>query len=354
MRKFRFSLGLFTLGLFLFFGLFSASKKSFQDEIVEKNIQAIGGSDKIAEIENFSFRLGPSTYYIASDGQMKITVGKEPAIREVAVVNQDGVMKNSFNEITEISGIEKARIQCLARLYSGLFTLMNFRDELEFYGLKNFGPEKLYCLTTKIEDLDVSFYVDEEDSLIKRIVFKSYDPKRGKYEVNIDYGPYEEANGVKMPTSWFSSRVGGRGSEFQISDIKMNNKLEEGFLSKLDVNIGEVEVSSGVLKGNVIEFRTFRNNLYIITNWREKDVEKAGLKTKDSLIFLIDDMETEFVFYASGREVPPRSEFTKGARIMFLDRRRGNTYMIYFYATEFNQIADKLRPLLPIQVKKSK
>lgn len=357
MRNHHFTLGFLGLGFFLLFGLaflVQGQSSLSLEEIVEKNIQASGGKENIAKIENFSFRIESSTYYIASDGRMKIVLGEKPIIKEITIVNQKQVKRNSFNEITEILGLERAQLCCLAKLGSGLFTLINFKDGINLEGLKSFGQEKLYCLDTQIENLFTSFFVDAEDFMIKRMVFKSFDAQKGKYEVNYDFGPYQDVNEVKVPSSWFSSSVGARGTLSEISDVKINNSLEKDFFSNLDVNVGEVTVSAGLLKGNVVEFNEVRNNLFITSNWRNGDTEKAGFKTNDRLIFLIDDIETELVFYASSSEVPPRSNFPQGAKIMFLDSRRGNTYLIYFYSTEFTQIADKLKPLLPIQVKKMK
>jgi len=317
-------------------------------EIVEKNILATGGKEKISQVENYSFKYGSTAYYMAADGVMKITEGKEPIITEVILVDQDKVKRNCFNQITELTGFQKSTYQCLAQLRCGLFTLINFKDQLEFKGLKNFGPKKYYILTTHVDNLKVDFYLDEEEFIVRRIVFQGYNPAIGRYEVNHDIGPYQDIDGLKIPSSWFGSRVGMRGSLNEISDVKMNQTLEKDFFSKLDVNVGKVKIAEGTLHGNIIEFMFRRNMLMIATNWTNEYIQRTGFKTKDKLILQISGENIEIDFYES---VPPRDALGPGAKFMVPNRRAEN-YLIYLRSPEYKQLSEKLDPLLPIQVKR--
>ena len=340
--------------MFLFGSVFlSRSQTNLTvNEIIEKNIQAAGGEDNLAKVKNYSFTYGPMTYYMTTSGLVKLTKGREHVITEITLIDQDKVKRNSFNKVTELTGFQKSSYQCLAKLRCGLFTLINFKDQLAFKGLKNFGAEKLYMLTTNVDELKVEFYLDSDEWTLKRLVLKGFNPSRGKYEVNHDFGPYKEIDGLKIPSSWFRSQVGTRGRTYEISNIKMNQTLNKDFFSKLDVNVGEVAVSDGSLEGNIIDFRVTPGNLYITTNWTNEYIQEAGLKTKDKLIFQINDMDVELDFYASISELPPRSSFSQGAKLMFQDNRLGETYLIYFYSTEFAQVEQKLELLLPIRVKR--
>jgi len=337
--------------LFLWSSCFFADAQSTLSlkEIVERNIQAAGGKEKISQIQNFSFKAGEMTYYVASDGRMKMTIGKEPVITEVFVVGQDKIQRNCFNKITEITGLEKARTQCLAELYSGLFTLQKFEEKLSFLGLKSFGPEKLYLLTTTCGDLKVDFYLKQDEFTIKRIVFQGHSPEGDKYEVNYDYGPIEEIDGLRLPGSWFASQVGTRGNLYELSDLKMNPPLEKDFLSRVEVNVGKVEIAAGSLKGNVIEFSSRGKDLLMIsTNWTKDCIERLGIKTNDRLSFLIGSKEIELVFYDTA---PPREALVPGAKVMF-PAPQGENYLIYLLSPEFIPLIEQLKPLLPIQIKK--
>lgn len=338
--------------LFGFFSpAYSAQPKVTLKDIIEKNVQAAGGIEKLSQIQNFSFRAGQSVYYASSDCRLKILTGRDPVITEAVLVDGDQVRRNSFNEISEITGIRKSTYQCLARLYSGLMTLAKFEGQLLFSGQKKYGLEEFYQVESKIDDLRVAFYLRVDDFSLRRVVFQSYAPEGNKYEVNYDFGPGEIKDGLKIPVSWFSSQVGTRGLLYEASDIKFNQPLDEDFFTSLQVNAGTTEAAAGFLKGNVIDFSASQNNLIITTNWTRSSVEKAGFKTKDQLVFMVEGVESDIVFYSSADEVPQTSS-ARGMQIMGPSPRGGEIYVIYFYLTDFSPITPKLRPLVPIQVKK--
>jgi len=344
--------GFFT-GLVIFLSsfllLYSQAGLSVKD-IVERNIQAAGGKEALSKVKSYSFKHGLRTYYMATSGLMKLTDGKEPIITEVMLVDGDKVKRNCFNNITEMAGLVKSIYQCLAKLRGGLFTLANFKDQLEFKGQKNFGPKIHYLLTTDIERLKVEFYLDADEYTLKRIVFKGFDQSRGKYEVNHDFGPYQEIDGIKIPSSWFSSQVGSRGRSYGISDVKINPRLDKDFFSAIEVNVGDVKIAEGALNGNVIDFSFRRNMLQISTNWTDRCIKGAGFKSKDKLILHLGDNEIEIDFYES---FPPRETIGPGSKFLVPDRGSEN-YIIYLISPEFKQLLEEIEPLLPIQVKKGK
>ncbi len=321
-------------------------------DILEKNLQASGGREKIARVQNLAFKIGSSRYVTASDGRMKVLTGKEPVVTEAILVGKDKVQRNSFNNITELSGSQKAVYQTLAKLYAGVFSLGKFEKELQLQGLKSFGPEKLYQLSTKADGLTVDFYLRTEDFLLKRMVFQGLTPEGDKYEVNYDYPPFEQAEGFLIPLSWFSSQVGTRGSLIELTDLKVNLPLDNDFFSKLDVNVGTVSASDGLLKGNMLDFSTRPTGLSIVTNWTKKDMDRAGLKTNDRLSLTIEGVEAELVFYAAANELPPQNVLAQGARILSPMPRGGETFVVQFIASDTTEIASKLKVLAPIEVKK--
>jgi hypothetical protein len=321
-------------------------------DILEKNLQASGGREKIAQVQNVAFKIEPARYVSASTGQLKILSGKDPVITDVILVTKDKVQRNSFNNITELTGIQKAVYETMAKLYAGLFSLQQFAGQLKFEGLKSFGPEKFYQLSTKGDPLKVDFFLRADDFLLKRIVFRGVTPEGEKYEVNYDFAPFEQAEGCLIPLSWFSSQVGTRGNLSELTDVKVNQSLESGFFAKLEVNIGTVTAAPGSLKGNMLDFNTPPNMLSIVTNWTKKDMEQAGLKTNDLLTLTVEGVESELVFYAAANELPPQNVLSQGARILAPAQRGGETFVIQFIASDITQIAPKLKVLGPIEVKK--
>jgi hypothetical protein len=321
-------------------------------DILEKNLQASGGKEKIAQTQNVSFKIGSSRYVAASDGRMKVLTGTDPVITEAVLVDVDKVRRNSFNNITELTGTQKAIYQTLAKLYAGLFSLEKFGKELQILGLKSFGPEKLYQLSTKADGLTVDFFLRTDDFVLKRMVFQGLTSEGDKYEVNYDYAPFEQTEGCLVPLSWFTSQVGTRGNLVELTDVKINQSLASDFFAKPEVNVGTVSVAAGSLKGNMLDFNTRPNMLSIVTNWTKKDVDQAGLKTNDLLTLTIEGIESELVFYAAANELPPQNVLSQGARILTPAQRGGETFVIQFIATDTTQIAPKLKVLAPIGIKK--
>jgi hypothetical protein len=323
------------------------------EAIVQKNIEASGGKDMLGRVRSISFRSGNTRFVAAAKGGLKLMTGKEPVVTEVILVKDGRVQRNSYNTVSDVSDPEKTVYQTLAKLYAGLFSLIEFEGELKLEGVASFGPEKLYHLTPAGPGLvGVGFFVRPDDFRLKRLVFKSKTHGGDIYEVNTDFGPFEAVEGFNLPLSWFSSQVGTRGSLTEVSEVKLNQPLPGDFFSELKVNVGTTEAAPGRLKGNVLDFNSGRYGLSINTNWRKSDVDKAGLRTGDKLSFLVEGVESEVVFYASSGEVPNQNELTKGARLMMPVPRGGETYFIQFIGVDTAAVEAKLKPLTPVEIKK--
>ncbi len=181
------------------------------------------------------------------------------------------------------------------------------------------------------------------------MVFKGFDENQNLYEINYDFGPYEEFEGVKIPSSWFRSQVGTRGSTVEIADVKVNSSLTQNFFSDLSINAGEVEIGKGSLKGNIIQSSFRRNRLTIYTNWTDKCIQGAGFKANDKLLLGLGETEVEIELL---KNFPPRSSIGPGAKFMVPNPRSEN-YVIYLISPEFKDLAEQLEPLLLIRLKKN-
>jgi len=341
--------------ILLFLGLASALTAQANltlNDVLEKNILAAGGREKLSAVKNLSFKTGTMRCFAASTGELKMMTGKEPVVTEVILVGNDGARRNSFNVVSDLTGIRKAANQVLAKLYAGVFTLQKFEKELSFQGLKAYGPEKFFLLTAKSDPLEVEFFVRADDFCLKRLVFSGLTPEREKYEVNYDFGPFEDADGLKIPLSWFSSQVGTRGTLIEISDFKINQPLEAGFFTNLDINIGRAEAGPGSLKGNILDFGGGPMGYSITTNWTKTDIDKAGFKSGDRLALSGEGFSEEITFYASAQELPPQDVLAKGGRFLSPAPRGGEVYFIQFFAVDTAQMAAKLRTLAPIEIEK--
>ncbi|MFW6159648.1 MAG: hypothetical protein ACOC57_00735 [Acidobacteriota bacterium] len=333
---------------FLTGSLFLAAQPLSLEEVVEKNL-ALAGAEKISQIENYLFRSGSENYFLSSDGIMKITEGKEPVVSEIILVEKDKVTRNCFGNIQELSGIMKVSYQAMAKLRSGLFTLKNFRDILEYRGLKKFGAKEHHVLLAEIEELETRFYLDPDDFSIKRIVLHGYYPDESLYEVNLDFGPYQNFQDFYLPQSWFVSQVGTRGQLYEISEIQFNKELPPDFFSSLELNMGEVEIGKERLKGNVVDFNIARKDrLMLSTNWTVDCLTKAGFSPGDKVILKAAEIEIPVSYF---EERPPREEMGPGAIFMIPDPQDQNL-IIYILSSEYSALSENLDLLLPVELTK--
>ncbi|MBP1769489.1 MAG: hypothetical protein H6P96_107 [Candidatus Aminicenantes bacterium] len=324
-------------------------------DILSKNIEAAGGKAKLAQVKNLSFRIGRALHVVSAGGELKIVTGRDPVITEAVLIAGGKAVRNSFGVVSEVTGPQATVYQTLAKLYAGLFSLAKFEGQLELVGVKSFGPEKLYHLSLKGSGgpVAVHFYLRADDFLLKRLVFLGTTPDGDKYEVNYDFGPFEEVDGFKVPLSWFDSRVGTRGNLTEMSEVKANAALDKDFFEKAETNIGRTEASPGQLKGNILDWNASPFGLTIVTNWTRKDIDAAGLRTGDKLVLLIGEEEYALAFYAQSSELPSRDELAKVGRLLAPMQRGGETFAIQVMGEEGGALAAKLTPLAALSAKKA-
>ncbi|MEN6311348.1 MAG: hypothetical protein ABFD80_07405, partial [Acidobacteriota bacterium] len=227
--------------------------------------------------------------------------------------------------------------------------------ELRLDGVKAFGPEKFYCLTAKAPGGPASahIYLRTDDCSLKRLVFQETTPEGDKAEVNYDFAPFEEAEGLRLPLSWFASQVGTRGNLTEVSGIKVNPPLDKDFFTRLEINAGTIEAGPGALKGNVLEWNSSPYGLTIVTNWLKADVVKAGFRTGDRLVLSLGGTSSEIVFYALPDELPPRDVLARGARLLAPAFRGGETFAVQLIGGDTSALSAGLQALAPISVKKA-
>jgi hypothetical protein len=347
---------------FFFSRILNSQTVPLLEEIVKKNIEAVVGERTLQEVKNFSFIAGTNRYFVLPDGRMKVLIGmKDPVVIAVTLVSQDIVKENIFHNIRLIEGTEKSRLQCFSRLASRLFTLAPFKDSLTYQGMKKFGPENHHLIHTQAFGLEITFSVDAETYLIKRMTLKKYSVEAGHFEYSYEFGTPVTNMGFNIPSLIFSSPVGTQTSvnpePQKISDVRFNSVLDDRFFSEIGINMGEVSVAPGCLKGNVLDFIFFPPRPYfiVVTNWQRRDVDQAGLRTGDRLVLDMGGIESELILRISEAEEGYIDYAVRDARFMTMDPLRGGLYYFYFNLKdneEAERIKSRLVPLLPIQVNK--
>jgi len=339
-----------TATLFIFSNLYSVSNYDTETEdIVLRNIESAGGSERISKISTYVFKAGPRYYYMSSEGIMKMTSGSEPVITEVILTTPERVIRNCYNRIGDLKPLLASTYQSFAKLRCGLFTLMYFSGQLEYKREKKIGNNNYIVLTSKEGVLDVEILVDTSDYLIKRFNLNGYGPSEGRYQINCEFRDYQEVDGIMLPDNWFISQPGTRGILHEITNIRFNPDIPSDFFSSIELNAGEVEINPGILKGNVMTVELIREtNLMISTNWTNDHLQKAGLKTGDNLQLQIDHEKISLDLFES---LPPKNAYSPGSVIMIPSRNDEN-YVIYLLSPDYKHFIEILTPLFPIQVSK--
>jgi hypothetical protein len=101
---------------FVLFLSFSSFKLNGQAEpslenIISRNIEAVGGKKNILAVKNFLFKAGFNRYFVLPDGRMKVLTGMmEPVVIMATLITPQGVKRNAFHDIRMVQGTEKARL----------------------------------------------------------------------------------------------------------------------------------------------------------------------------------------------------------------------------------------------------
>jgi len=333
------------------------------EDVISKNIQAAGGADALARVKTLAFSAGPAGYTASADGRMKVRyVLEEPASYEVLIVSGTSVRRNSLNRVSELSGVERGRWLCFARLAGGLFTLKNFGSGLTYEGLKVLGPERHHILSTTVDGLRASFSVDASDFLVKRMVLSGKDAAGEIWEESTEFGSSEAVEGIKLPTALYISQVGVGGTYSPgprpLADFKLNAELEAGFFDDLKVNAGRAQASPGRLEGNVLFSQFDEEDLFvrIFTNWTEEDIRAAGLKNGDVLILTSGGAEFESKLYVLENQVDDPAVYSPGNSLFTHTPTRYPAFYAQFNTLSpkerFDDFKVQVKVLAPIQARK--
>jgi hypothetical protein len=348
-----------SLGLILGLSALALGPAAAGDEaadIVKRNVAAAGGEARLASVRTLSFSAGGSVFTATPAGTMKVVVpGLPPAVIEVTLVEPGRVRRNRLDGEADISGVDKVRLTLYARLFGGCFTLRNFAAGLRYEGVRRFGPETFHRLGADLPPMTVEFDVGTADGLLRQVALRGANPDGSRYEEFFDMGPYLDVAGVMLPSSWFRSQVGGRGSLSEIAEAAFDAPLETDFFARADVNVGEAKAGAGALEGCVLNLLEERGGFVLVTNWTSGRAVEAGLASGESLTLTIGDLEREAVYYANAAEAAGAGAYKPGARIVTFDPQRGASLMALFYMPapeEAAAVKAEVKGLSPIAVRK--
>lgn len=292
-------------------------------EIISNNISASRLKENMNRVKYFSFQTGSTTYTANSDGSLKVCFSlQNPAVYEVILIEDKKVRKNSLNTITHLKGIEQRRWICLAKLFSGLFTLKNFPGPWLYIGVKTYGREQFHVLAASVAGLQAFVYIDSNDFLVKQLVLNAKDSQGRPWKQSCVFGDYIKFEGIYLPQVIYFSRIGVKGAgaprSQTASHFRINPELPGDFFTTMDINIGKKSVKSGQINGQVIG-AFFYDDFFtlIFTNWNLDDLRSGGFKSGDHVIISSGDLNFVAWYYEIEDHVdnpevykPPNAMFT--------------------------------------------
>ena len=220
------------------------------DQLLNKYVQAIGGTQKVAAITSF-VATGKSTGYRGFGGGGVVEVAAQAPDKRATHIRfpeypDRGVSVRTYDGRTgwiatplavvpkyELGGSERdgARLdaqlsfpaqikQTLTNLRVGPPTLI---DDKDVQVLQGNGPNGTLA----------TMYFDDKSGLLVRMVRHGRSPI-GRVPTQVDYADYRDVGGVKFPFKWLYVWLDGRDT-FEFSDVKLNVPIGAATFGQPDV-----------------------------------------------------------------------------------------------------------------------
>jgi len=204
------------------------------DDIVAKNLQARGGTDKLQAVQSMK-----QTAHVTFQGMTgTITVyGKRPNLlrQEIAVAGQtvvnafDGTTAWSVNPLsgssdpTVVTGPQAEDIKMQSEFDSPLVNYKANGSELEMVGTEMLNGRQVYHLKLTGKNKRVqNLYIDAQTNLETRIVGDS-----AFGQIENDLSDYRDVNGVKMPFMMRTLSSGVVLGQIAVDTFEVNPKIDD-------------------------------------------------------------------------------------------------------------------------------
>ena len=215
------------------------------DQILDKYIQTIGGTDKLAALNSF---IGKGTYEGYDSYHEKVSMeiyAKAPGQRTLVVHTQNGDSTTTFDGSAGwVAAVDKP-VHLLPLLPGSELDGAKLDADLCFpAGIKQaLSQLKTGFPVASIDDKEVriaqgiasggsrmKLYFDSQTGLLVRQL-RYTRTVVGTVPLQIDYSDYRDVNGVKMPFHWVVTWTDGQ-STFQLNEVQPNVQIESAKLGK--------------------------------------------------------------------------------------------------------------------------
>jgi photosynthetic reaction center cytochrome c subunit len=208
------------------------------DQLIDKYIEALGGTDAIEKITSREEK-GETTVrgksigieVLERDPNQLAEVRHTPAGDSTTVFDgQGGWFSTPGRSPRELQSADLDAAQMDADLHFALHIRRIFAELIVEYPDK-IGDREVYVVSgTRAAQQPMKFYFDEESGLLLRLVRYAESPL-GLLPTQIDYSDYREVDGVRTPFRWRIARPDG-SSTIQLQQVRQNGPIDDSRFAK--------------------------------------------------------------------------------------------------------------------------
>jgi len=273
-------------------------------EVIEKNLEAVGGAEKIRAVESLVLRGASGSALLPPSEKVALYLLKPDRLKQVGdfrVVLCDGTrcIYNDGTEETEMTGGTLEGMRYRVGFYHNAFSLLNWEahfDEAVLAGVKDYGLARQYELRFPgaEEGRDLTVFVDAETMLIDRLVYLKTQEGAGLLKVVNQLRDWEEHGGLKVPMRIVFDTIGWEASptHFVIDEFLVNEPVNPTIFESASIDFGEVLVNPGLVEGGIHG----EMDGTLLTNVRMEDLAEAGIEQLDYVTFRMGEVEMKMRF----------------------------------------------------------
>lgn len=270
-------------------------------EIIEKNLKAVGGAEKIRAIDTLKVHCLSGSALLPATEETTLYLRKPDTMKQESLYRimlcKDG--RISFNAGGTRRTLSKGNIEGVnyrRGFYHNAFSLLNWEScfpSVKLAGKKDYGATSQYVLTFPAAESgrDLIAYIDTKTFLIDRLVYTI--TQEGAKQLNVvnRLRDYKEYGGILMPTRLVFDKVGWEESprQFVIRDVEVNPEIDDAIFESDEIDFGELTCT----KGSVIGEMRGTSEDTILTNIALEDLAKIGVKELDWVRMTAGDASIE-------------------------------------------------------------
>lgn len=273
-------------------------------EVIEKNLEAVGGVERIRALESLVLRGASGSALLPPSEEVTLYLLKPDRLKQVGdfrVVLCDGgrYLYNDGTAESEMTGGTLEGMLYRLGFYHGAFSLLKWEqyfDTAELAGVKDYGLTRQYELRFPGAEngRDLLVYIDAETMLIDRLVYLKSQEGAGLLKVVNQLRDWEEHGGLTVPTRIIFDTIGWEASpsHFVISEFLVNEPVDPAIFETASIDFGTVTVGEGRVQGEIYG----EMDGTLLTNVRIEDLAQAGIEQLDWVTFSMGDFSMKMRF----------------------------------------------------------